>query len=284
MGDAMKGKTVIVTGGAGGIGKEIARGLAKKGAKVVLAVRNAERGEAARAELSKDGDVSVMTLDAASQASIRKFAAGFKAKHDSLHVLVNNAGAWFTEAKQSPDGIELTWATNVLGPYLLTEELADILKKSAPARVVNIVSAFASDYDATDVEFKRRKYDGFKVYGASKQALRMITWFQAKSFDGTRVTANGAAPGFVKTDFNQNARGFMATMINLSSMLFAVSPAKGATTPIWVASAAELEKETAKFFDGMKEKDGKFRDEKALSELEKICRDMTSGKSSSRAA
>jgi NAD(P)-dependent dehydrogenase (short-subunit alcohol dehydrogenase family) len=273
----MRGKIVVVTGATGGIGKEIARGLAKKGATVILGARNAERGEAARAELAKEGgDVSVMTLDVASQASIRSFAQELRKKRDRLDVLVNNAGAWFTDRRDSPDGVELTWATNVLGPYLLAEELRDLLAKGKPARIVNVVSAFASDYDAKDVELKTRKYDGFKAYGQSKQALRMVTWSQAKRFAELGITANAAAPGFVRTDLNQNAHGFMATMINISARLFGVTPAKGAETPIWVASAPELEKETAKFFDGMKEKESKFREADALAELDAICAKMTS--------
>lgn len=100
--------------------------------------------------------------------------------------------------------------------------------------------------------------------------------------DAPLPTANAAAPGFAKTDFNQNARGFMATMIGPSAKLFAVTPAKGAETPIWVASAPELAKETAKYFDGMKEKESKFRESDAIAELGAICAKMT--KSVSRAA
>ncbi|APR87824.1 Putative oxidoreductase [Minicystis rosea] len=273
----MKGKLVVVTGATSGIGKEIARGLAKKGATVILGVRDEAKARGVRDEIAKDvgnENVSVMLLDVAQQSSIRDFAKAFRAKHDRLDVLFNNAGAWFSHRRESPDGIELTWATNVIGPYLLVKELEQPLRKAAPSRVVNMASSLATDYDPNDVEFRRRKYDGFKVYGQSKLAVRMLTWWQAKRFEGTGITVNAVAPGFVRTDFLQNAEGFMATMIKLSAPLFAVTPEKGAETPIWVATAPELENATSRYYDAMKEKESKFRD--GLDELARICERMTS--------
>jgi NAD(P)-dependent dehydrogenase (short-subunit alcohol dehydrogenase family) len=278
MGEAvdLSGRVAVVTGATGGIGKEIARGLARLGATVVIGARNLEKGAAVRDELAKEGKgpVSVMALDVASIASIKAFAAELEKAHDKLHILVNNAGAWFTDRRASADGYELTLATNVLGPHLLTRLLLPRLKASAPSRVINIVSAFAGNYDATDLQFDKRKYDGFKAYGQSKQALRMLTWGLATRLEGSGVTANAAAPGFVKTDFNQNAHGFMALMINVSAKLFAVTPEKGAETPIWVASAPELATESGKFFDARKEKDGKFREPEPIADLERRLDDL----------
>jgi NAD(P)-dependent dehydrogenase (short-subunit alcohol dehydrogenase family) len=278
--DGMSGKVVVVTGATAGIGKEIARGLGRLGATVVIGARSTERGRAAADDIAKDtkADVSVLPLDVASLGSIRAFARAFQEKHERLDVLVNNAGAWLTERKLSPDGCELTFATNVLGPHLLTELLVPRLRASAPSRIVNIVSAFADNYDAGDLMYEKRKYDGFKAYGQSKQALRMLTWGQAARLEGSGVTANAAAPGFVRTEFNRNASGFMAAMIGLSSRLFAVSPAKGADTPIWVASAPELASATGKYFDARQEKDGKFRDPAAIADLEKKCEVYVAGR------
>jgi len=270
----LSGKTAIVTGATSGIGKEIARGLARLGADVVIGSRDAARGEAARAELAKDGKVWALPLDVSSAASVRAFVLAFGARSGRLDILVNNAGAWFTDRRENADGAELTFATNVLGPHLLTRLLEPALAAAAPARVVNIVSGFASDYDASDLAFTRRKYAGVAVYAQSKQALRMLTWGQAARLEARGITVNAASPGFVKTDFNRNARGFSATMINLSARLFAVTPEKGADTPVWVAASPQVVGLTAKYFEGRKEKDGKFRDAAAIADLERQCEEM----------
>ncbi len=277
----LAGKTALVTGATGGIGKEIARGLARLGATVILGARNPAKAEATQIELAKEAEdpkaVRAMALDVASLASIRAFAKEFDGKYDALHLLVNNAGAWFSDRRTSPDGHELTFATNVLGPYALTKLLEPALRKGKPSRVVNVVSSFASDYDASDLEFAKRKFDGFKAYGQSKLALRMVSWMLASELGKDGVTVNAAAPGFVKTDFNQNAHGFTATMINFSAKLFAVSAAEGADTPLWVAASPEVEGQTSKYFEKRREKDGKFRDRAALDALRLALEAMLGG-------
>ncbi len=267
-------KTALVTGATGGIGKEIARGLARMGATVVIGARNVDKGEAARAEIAAstgNSKISVMKLDVADLDSIRAFAPAFAAAHPKLDVLVNNAGAWFSDRRESPQGHELTFATNVLGPHLLTSLLLDGLRAAGHSRVVNVVSSIAGNYDADDLLFSKRKFDGFKAYAQSKQALRMLSWGLAERVKNDGVTVNAAAPGFVKTDFNQNASGFTAMMINLSAKLFAVTAEKGADTPLWVAAAPELQDATAKYFEARKERDGKFRDAGPIADLEKRC-------------
>jgi NAD(P)-dependent dehydrogenase (short-subunit alcohol dehydrogenase family) len=275
----MSGKVALVTGATGGIGKEIARGLARMGATVVVGARSLERGEAAAAEIAAEagrGTVLAMALDVADQASIRAFAAAFRARFTALDVLVNNAGAWFTDRRQSPDGHELTLATNVLGPYLLTELLLDALRAAPLARVVNVVSSFTGSYDADDLQFARRPYDGFKAYTQSKQALSMLTWGLASRLAGTGVTANAAEPGFVRSGFNRNARGFRARMIDLFARLIAVSPTRGADTPLWAATAPELAGVTGALFAARKTKPPTFPDPAPIADLERRCRELTS--------
>lgn len=267
--DDMTGKVAVVTGATGGIGKEIARGLVRLGATVVIGARDDRRGAAAAGELG----VTAYPLDVADQASIAAFAAAVIAAHASIDVLVNNAGAWFSDRRESPDGVELTFATNVLGPYLLTNALLAPLR-AGHARVVNVVSSISGDYDADDLQFTRRTYDGFKAYAQSKQALRMITWGQAAAAEGTGMTANAVAPGFVRTDLNRNASGMRTSLINMSVRLFGSSPEKGADSPLWAAAATELDGVTGRYLDARTDKDGGPRDPEAIADLERRCAAM----------
>lgn len=272
----LEGKVALVTGGTAGIGKEIARGLAARGATVIIGARDTSRGADAVRDITDVGGhmrVSAMHLDVSDQESIRRFAEDFRRQHRTLHLLVNNAGAWFTDRRTSADGHELTFATNVLGPFLLTEELAPILVRRA--RVVNVVSGLAGSYDADDLEYERRPYNGFKAYAQSKQALRMLTWGFAARMASRGISVNAAAPGFVHTDLNRHARGVMAAMIRAWSRLLAVPAAKGAETPLWAATAPELEGTTARYLSGRRERDSKFRDASAVADLEYRCRAMT---------
>jgi NAD(P)-dependent dehydrogenase (short-subunit alcohol dehydrogenase family) len=277
----LSGKVALVTGATTGIGKEIARGLARMGAEVVIGARTLDRGNAARDDIASttgSTKVSVMQVDMADQKSIRAFASSFLAQHPKLHILVNNAGCWQSDRQESPDGHELTWATNVLGPYLLTNLLAPGLEAAAPSRVINIVSDFASSYDVTDLEWSKRKYDMMKCYSQSKQALRMLTWGQADRFASSKVAVNCAAPGFVKTEFNRSVRGFTAAMIKFFAALMAVSPEKGAETPLWAAAARQLEGQTSKFYNKLAEGDGKFREPEPVAQLLRECERMTAAR------
>ena len=186
--EEMQGRTALVTGATGGIGTEIARGLVARGADVIITARDTSKGEEVRAELATagPGTVEVLHLDVADQASVRTVAQTVRDRTPRLDVLVNNAGAWYTDRRESPDGIELTLATNVLGPHLLTALLLDRLAASEHARVVNVGSSVAGNLDLTDLQYARRPYDGFKAYAQSKQALAMLTWALAE-----RLQSNG---------------------------------------------------------------------------------------------
>lgn len=257
------GKTALVTGATGGIGKQIALGLARLGAHVIIGARDREKGAATRTEIlaaTQDNRVTVATLDVASIRSIAALEPGV----DQLDIVVNNAGAWFSDRRTSVDGYELTFATNVIGPHLITKALRPRLAPNA--RIINIVSSIAGNYDPTDLQFVRRPYDGFKAYAQSKQALHMLTWGLAAREPS--LTVNAVAPGFVRTDFNQHAHGFKAATIGFMAKLFAVSPEKGADTAVWAASAPELAGITGTRFENRKEKNGKFRESAPIADLE----------------
>jgi len=278
--DDMLGRVCVVTGASGGIGKEIARGLALKRATVVVTARSEEKGRAAAEEISDDTAnpaVSFMQLDVASKASVTAFAEAFAKKHEALHVLVNNAGAWFGERKTNDAGIELTWATNVLGYFLVEQALEPLLVASAPSRIVNVASAAAKGLELTDVEYKRRRFQGLAAYAASKQADRMLTWAMADRLRSKRVTANALHPGVVASSFGQTAGSFMAAASRLYFKVAGISVERGADTAVWLASSRALETDTGGYYVKRKEVRCKFRDEAAIEKLWAICEEMTRG-------
>ncbi len=194
--NSIQGKRVIVTGPTSGVGKEIAIQLAAFGAELILACRDLQKGNQTAAEIMQrtgSSKPAVMNMDASSQKSIREFAKEIQQKYPRLDVLVNNAaGNRGTLPKtNSADGIETTFATNVLGYFLLTRELLDLLKKSAPARIVNVASTYASDLDLDDLQFERRPFESFKAYAQSKVCNRLLILgvraaFGRKRCDGQR--------------------------------------------------------------------------------------------------
>lgn len=195
----MEGKTVLITGANSGIGKETVRELAKKGARVIMACRNLISANTARDEIANDsGNQSIvcMKLDLSSMQSVREFAKDFINKESRLDVLIHNAGYANTFDKAvSVDGLELTMATNHYGPFLLTHLLIDLLKKSAPARIVVVASSF---YRCSSVDLNNlNPIDSLPwfLYYASKAANIMFTTELSKRLEGTNITANCLHPG-----------------------------------------------------------------------------------------
>ncbi len=248
----MQDKVIMVTGANAGIGKVTARELAKMGANVIMVARDRARGEAALAEVraaSGNPRVSLILADLSSMASIRQLAADFKAQHDQLHVLVNNAGALFLHRQESVDGLEMTFALNHIGYYLTTLLLLDVLKASAPARIVNVASVahFSGKLDFADLQAKN-KYTGFSAYSNSKLANVLFTYELARRLAGTGVTVNCLHPGYVGSNFGKN-NGPLARLIMTLGQLVALSVDKGAEPSIYLASSPELEGVTGKYFD-----------------------------------
>ncbi len=271
----MKGKRVVITGPTSGIGKEIAMQLAALGAELILGCRDIKKGKQTAAEITKAFDGSntlVMHIDTSSRQSIRDFAAEIRHKYRRLDVLINNAGGnrGTLPRVKSVDGIELTFATNVLGYFLLTQELLGLLKKSAPSRIVNVASSFASDLDLDDLQFERRPFESFKAYAQSKACNRMLTWALARRLEGSDVTANAMAPGLIaETGLYRNAPEEL--MNRLRQYGGGRTSAQGADTAVWLASAPELEGVSGKFFEERKVVRCEFRNQKVEEKLWGIC-------------
>jgi retinol dehydrogenase-12/retinol dehydrogenase-13 len=274
----LTGKMCLVTGASAGIGKAVARQLARLGARVVLACRNPEKGEVVRREIAGatgNHDLEVMTVDLSSRRSIDLFAESFAKRHPALHVLVNNAGVWLEKRQESADRIEMTWATNVLGYFRLTDRLLPVLRAAPAARVVNVASQLAGGLDLGDVEFKRRTYAGRAAYAQSKQADRMLTWALARRLDGTTVTANALHPGFVSTELFGKAGGLLAVAGGAFAKLWALKPDQGADTAAWLAASPDVQGRNGLFWIERQDRRCRFRDSNAEEALWKLCIEMT---------
>jgi NAD(P)-dependent dehydrogenase (short-subunit alcohol dehydrogenase family) len=249
----MTGKTCVVTGANSGIGKETALRLARMGARVVLVCRNADKGKAALHEVareSKSAQPELLIADISSQASVRELSSQIREKHKRLDVLLNNAGAGLNKRQVSADGIEMTVALNHLGPFLLTSLLIDLLKASAPSRVINVSSEASrrAKIDMSDPEFKRRKYTLFGAYGQAKLMLNMSTFEMARRVEGTGVTVNCLHPGVVATNFGGSDAPLGMKIVFGALRPFLLSPQQGAQTSLYLASSPDVAQVSGKYF------------------------------------
>ena len=250
----MRDKTVLVTGATDGIGKETARRLAERGARVFIAGRNAEKGAAAVRDIATNtgtDQAEFLQADLSVQADVRGLAKAVKQRTNRLDVLVNNAGVIMFRREETRDGIEMTFGLNHLNYFLLTHELLDLLKASAPARIVSVASIAHRramlDFDALQLS---RGFGAWKAYSRSKLANIMFTYALARRLEGTGVTANCLHPGFVSSHFGQNGR-FLARTGMALAMRFgnAISVAQGAQTSVYLASAPEVTSQSGLYFD-----------------------------------
>jgi len=256
---SMTGKTVLVTGGTGGIGKATAIGLARLGARVGIVGRDAARAEAAASDIrSTSGNpaVDVFTADLSSQAEVRRLAAEVLETYSHLDVLVNNVGGYWAHRHVTADGLEHTFALNHLAPFLLTDLLLERLEASAPARVVTVSSGAQSmgriDFD--DLQ-GARKYSGQQAYNQSKLANVMFTYELARRLEGTGVTATVLHPGVTRTDFGAEDQAGYFTWMSWMAKPFMKAPARGAETPIFLASSPDVEGVSGRYYANRKPKE-----------------------------
>lgn len=250
--DPMHGKSVLVTGGTGGIGLATATGLAGLGARVGVVGRSAARGAVAADAVRRkvpSAQVDVFEADMSSQAQVRRLAAEVEKTYPRLDVLVNNVGGYWAHRHVTADGLEHTFALNHLAPFLLTHELRDLLVASAPARVVTVSSGAEAmgriDFDDLQGE---RSYNGQRAYSQSKLANVLFTYELARRLEGTGVTATVLHPGVVRTAFGREDAGrFMRLMFPLVTP-FMKRPEQGAATSIYLASSPAVAGVTGAYF------------------------------------
>jgi retinol dehydrogenase-13 len=261
-------RVALVTGAAGAIGGAIARQIAELGGyEVVLAVRDEARGKRAAEAIRQAvpaARVRYEAVDLSRRQAIRDLAGHWQGP---LHVLVNNAGTTPRRRETTPEGIELQFATNVLGYFWMAQLFADRLQASAPSRIVNVASHWAGDLDLTDLEFTRRPYDNDTAYRQSKQANRMLTVALAERLRPRGIAVNACHPGEVSSRLSNNL-GYAGSD----------SPDQGARTPVWLASTEAGQRLTGKFFADRREVPDSFAtDRRAIEALYAACLNYQSG-------
>jgi NAD(P)-dependent dehydrogenase (short-subunit alcohol dehydrogenase family) len=256
----MKDEVVIVTGANSGIGKAAAIQLAQCGATVVMACRSVERGVEALNDICKSANsrqVELMQVDMASQKSIRDFVEGFKSRYPRLDVLIHNAANFDHRQKNrvmTEDGVENVFATNHLGPFLLTHLLLDTLKASAPSRIITVASKGLMTYPFLDIEFDNlkgeKKFNLQHAYYHSKQAQVMFTFDLAERLKGSGVTVHCVRVGNVAIPDERltHLPGFMKKMYNMKRK-FSMTPEKMAETYVWLAADPLAASQTGGYWD-----------------------------------
>jgi retinol dehydrogenase-14 len=247
-------KVCLITGATSGIGRATAIGLANMGARVVMVGRDRDRGEAALAEIKEkttNPSVDLMLADLSSQEEIRRLAVEFNETHPRPDVLINDAGLFRSERITTADGLETTFAVNHLAYFLLTNLLLDVLKTSAPSRIVNVSSG---DHTNGTIDFDdlqgEKGYKGPKAYSQSKLANVLFTYELARRLEGTGITANCLHPGGrvpVRTNFGSGVSGVFGVMVRSLRPLM-ISPEKGADTSMYLASSPEVEGLSGRYF------------------------------------
>jgi NAD(P)-dependent dehydrogenase (short-subunit alcohol dehydrogenase family) len=278
-------KTCLITGSTSGIGKEIAIGLAKMKANVVLVGRNKEKCQATLEEIWRNASidtnknrVSYLLADLSSQASIHQLAKEFLDSYESLDILVNNAGVFLSRRFTTVDGIEYTFAVNHLAPFLLTNLLFERIKASSPSRIITTSSVAhrGARINFDNLQFERGRYNGIEAYRQSKLANILFTKELARRSRGSGVTSNCFHPGGVRTNLVQSGPWYYRLIWAIIDP-FLVSPRKGADTAIYLASSSKVDSISGKYFVNRKPvgPSGTADDHDATARLWKISEELT---------
>lgn len=258
----MIGKRVLITGATNGIGKQAALELARMGAAVVIVGRDEVKTRKVSIDikqLSGNANIDLAVGDLSSMDEVRRIAAEYRDTYGRLDVLLNNAGAVYSDYQQSADGYEMTFALNHISYYLLTLLLLDIIELTAKdhgeARIINVSSS--AHRNATLRLDNLRDQSGFSMlnsYGASKLMNVLFTYELARRLDGSAVTVNAVHPGLVSTGFGHNTGRIFSGLIKVAQKLFAISPQRGAETLVYLASASEVAGTSGKYWNEKKQK------------------------------
>jgi retinol dehydrogenase-14 len=249
-----KNKTILITGATNGIGRAAAAQLAAMGHAIVIVGRNREKCIATTEAIRQrtGGNVNWLAADLSSLAQVRRLAAEFRQRFERLDVLINNAGAIFIRRFKTVDGLEMCWSVNYLQAFLLTHLLQDVLKASAPARIINLSSVYhwAARLNTINMQ-EQGLYIGWKVYARCKLASLYFTYELARRLEGSGVTANAIHPGLVKTGIGKTSGLLLRAVLGVVD-LFATTPEKAAQGLTSLAVNPALETVSGKYFSGIK--------------------------------
>ncbi len=251
----MTGLVCLVTGASSGLGLVTAESLARLGATVYMLVRDEGKGQRVREGIIRrtgKQNVHLEIADLSSLASVREFVTRFLDRERRLDVLINNAGALLSKRGTSVDGFELSFATNVLGPFLLTSLLIPLLKASAPSRIINVSSGgmYAQKLDVTDLQFERKPFNGTIAYAQAKRAQVILTEQWAEKLADSGITVNAMHPGWADTPGVQTS---LPTFHRLTKGSLR-TPGQGADTIIWLAVAESVAGKTGRFWFDRRER------------------------------
>ncbi|XP_078136617.1 retinol dehydrogenase 12 [Sander vitreus] len=249
--ERLDGKTVIITGANTGIGKETARDLARRGARIVMACRDLERAEEARTDILEDTgneNVVIRKLDLSDTKSIRVFAELINKEEKQVNILINNAGVMMCPYSNTADGFEMQLGVNHLGHFLLTYLLLDLIKRSAPSRIV-VVASVAHTWTGLQLDDinSERSYDTMKAYGQSKLANVLFARFLAKRLQGTGVSVFSLHPGVVQSDLWRHQHQCIQLAVKIFR-IFTKTTLEGAQTTIYCAVESGLESQSGGYF------------------------------------
>lgn len=249
---SLSGKVCLITGSTSGIGRVTATALAEMGVKLVIHGRNRTKTENT-VELIKSASgnpqIHYLLADFSKLDQVQEMATTFQDRFDRLDILINNAGAFFNRRILTPFGVEMTFLVNHLAGFTLTTTLLEIMKKSTPARIVNISSEGHRQgrLDLEDLTF-RKGYFGMKAYGRSKLANILFAFELARRLEGSGVTANALHPGHIATNIWKNNFGIFGTPLKWLMEKIALSPEEGAQNSIYLSSAPDLSNMSGKYF------------------------------------
>ena len=249
-------KNCIITGATDGIGKQTALDLAKLGYSIGLVGRNQEKGDAVLNEIAYATDnhsLKFFKADLSKINNLENLSNEIKKEYNSINILINNAGAYFSKYIETKEGLEMTFALNHLSYFKLTQLLMDIIKIDQPGRIINVASSahFGAKLDINDIQMKKG-YKGWTAYRNSKLMNILFTYEIHKRYKHTGITFNSLHPGFVDTSFGDNNTGLGKNIFSIGKKLIAINVIKGASTNVYLASSDEVENVSGKFFDKSK--------------------------------